>query len=65
MPPYVLQGNVHVDIWEELLDTIDRDQRFMPLTDVRIHPSLAGGASAFDFVAVNKDHVAYVTESPK
>jgi hypothetical protein len=65
MPPYVLQGNVHVDIWEELLETIDRDQRFMPSTDVRIHPALAGGASAFDFVAVNKDHVAYLSESPK
>ena len=64
MPPYVVQGNVHIDVWEELLDTIDRDQRFMPLTDVRIHPALAGGASAFDFVAVNKDHVAYLSESP-
>ncbi len=63
MPPYVVQGNVHIDVWEELLDTIDRDQRFMPLTDVRIHPALAGGASAFDFVAVNKDHVAYLSES--
>jgi hypothetical protein len=64
MPPHVVQGNVHIDVWEELLDTIDRDQRFMPLTDVRIHPALAGGASAFDFVAVNKDHVAYLSESP-
>ena len=64
MPPYVVQGNVHIDVWEELLDTIDRDQRFMPLTDVRIHPSFAGCASAFDFVAVNKDHVAYLSESP-
>jgi hypothetical protein len=65
IPPYVLRGNVHVDIWEELLETIDRDQRFMPLTDVRIQPSLAGGASAFDFVAVNKDQVAYLSEFPK
>ncbi|MDM8000778.1 MAG: hypothetical protein QUS33_12530 [Dehalococcoidia bacterium] len=64
MPPYVVQGNVHIDVWEELLDTIDRDQRFMPLTDVRISPALTGGASAFSFVAVNKDHVAYLTESP-
>ncbi len=63
MPPYVVQGNVHIDVWEELLDTIDRDQRFMPLTEVRIHPALAGGASTFDFVAVNKDHVAYLSES--
>jgi hypothetical protein len=38
---------------------------FMPLTDVGIHPALPGGASAFDLVAVDKDHVAYVTESPK
>ena len=65
MPPYVLQGNVHIDIWEELLETIDRDQRFMPLTDVRIHPALPGGASAFDFVAVNKYLVAYLSECPK
>jgi hypothetical protein len=65
MPPYVLHGNVHVDIWEELLDTIDRDQRFMPLTDVGIHPALPGSASSFDFVAVNKDHVAYISESTK
>jgi hypothetical protein len=65
MPPYVLQGNVHIDIWEELLDTIDRDQRFMPLTEVRIHPALVGGTSAFDFVAVNKDLVAFISESAK
>lgn len=65
IPPYVLQGNVHVDVWEELLETIDRDQRFMPLTDVRIQPSLAGGASAFTFVAVNKDQVAYLSESSR
>ena len=65
MPPYVLQGNVHVEIWEELLDTIDRDQRFMPLTEVKINPAPAGGTSAFDFVAVNKDHVVYLSESPK
>jgi hypothetical protein len=61
----MLQGNVHVDVWEELLETLDRDQRFMPLTDVRIRPALPGGASAFDFVAVNKDQVAYLGESPK
>lgn len=65
IPPYVLQGNVHVDVWEELLETIDRDQRFMPLTDVRIQPALAGGASAFTFVAVNKDQVAYLSESSR
>lgn len=64
MPPYLLQGNVHIDVWEEFLDTIDRDLRFMPLTDVKIRPALPGGASAFDFVAVNKDQVAYLSESP-
>ena len=65
MPPYVLRGNVHIDVWEELLDTIERDQRFMPLTDVRVQPALAGGGVAFDFVAVNKDTVAYISESSK
>lgn len=65
MPPYLVQGNVHIDIWEELLDTIDRDQRFMPLTEVRLSPALIGGGSAFDFVAVNKDHIAYLAEFSK
>ncbi len=63
MPPYLLQGNVHIDIWEEFLDTIDRDLRFMPLTDVKLRPALPGGATAFDFVAVNKDLIAYIAES--
>ena len=63
MPPYLLQGNVHIDIWEEFLDTIDRDLRFMPLTDVRVRPALPGGAAAFDFVAINKDLIAYIAES--
>lgn len=63
MPPYLLQGNVHIDIWEEFLDTIDRDLRFMPLTDVKVRPALPGGASAFEFVAVNKDLIAYIAEA--
>jgi hypothetical protein len=63
MPPYLLQGNVHIDIWEEFLDTIDRDLRFMPLTDVKVRPALPGAASAFEFVAVNKDLIAYIAES--
>ncbi len=63
MPPYLLQGNVHIDIWEEFLDTIDRDLRFMPLTDVKVRPALPGGASAFEFAAVNKDLIAYIAEA--
>lgn len=61
MPPYLLHGNVHIDIWEEFLDTIDRDMRFMPLTAVKVRPALPGGVSAFEFAAVNKDLIAYVT----
>ena len=63
MAPYVLKGNVHIDIWEEFLDTIDRDLRFMPLTEARIVPALPGSVSTFDFVAINKDHIGYITES--
>lgn len=65
VPPYVLEGNVYVETWGDLSETIETDVRFLPLTDVRVRPALASGESIFGFVAVNKEKILYITESPK
>jgi hypothetical protein len=64
MPPYILKGKMYAEVWQELLQALDRDERFLPLTSVTVWPELANGESRFDFVAVNKDQVVYLGESP-
>ena len=63
MPVYTLVGKMHGEMWHQLLDALNRDVTFLPLTNVEISPGLATGESRFDFVAVNKDRVVYVGES--
>jgi hypothetical protein len=65
MPAYTLVGKMHGEMWHQLLDALNRDETFLPLTNVEISPEPATGESTFDFVAVNKDRVIYVGESPK
>ena len=65
MPPYILKGKMYAEVWQELLQALDRDERFLPLTNVTVWPELANGESRFDFVAVNKDQVVYLGESPR
>jgi hypothetical protein len=64
MPPYILKGKIHAEVWQGLLETLDRDERFLPLTAASIWPALANGESKFDFVAVNRDQVVYLGEPP-
>lgn len=63
MPLYILEGQMHGEMWQELLDTLDGEETFVPLTNVVISPALATGESRFDFVAVNKDQITYVGET--
>ncbi len=63
MPLYTLAGQMHGEMWQELLDTLDGDDTFVPLTNVEISPALATGESKFSFVAVNKDQMTYVGET--
>ena len=63
MASYMLTGQVHAQAWQKLLDAVDRADQFIPLTDVEIYPPLDNTASAFDFVAVNRDKIIYVCES--
>ena len=62
MSLYTLVGSMHGEMWQQLLDTLNRDERFLPLTNVNISPPLATGESRFDFVAINKDQIFYVGE---
>ncbi len=63
MPPYILKGQIHAEMWQELIQALDSGERFLPLTRVTLWPELAGGESQFEFVAVNKDQVVYLGES--
>ncbi len=63
VPPYHLVGEMHAEIWEQLADHLEGHDKFLPLTSVGVAPELIGVESEFDFVAVNKDRVAYIRES--
>jgi hypothetical protein len=62
--PYVLKGQMYAEVWQELLHALDGDAKFLPLTNVTVWPELPDGEARFDFVAVNKDQVVYLGESP-
>lgn len=62
MPLHTLIGRMHGEMWHELLDTLNREEMFLPLTNVDISPEVGSGESSFDFVAVNKDRIIYVGE---
>ncbi len=62
MPLYTLVGSMHGEMWEQLLDALNKDELFLPLTNVELSPGLESGDSTFGFVAVNKDQIIYVGE---
>ena len=62
MPLYTLTGQMHAPAWQKLLDAVERADKFIPVTNVQIHPALDNTALAFDFVAVNRDKIIYVGE---
>lgn len=65
-PSYTLLGKMHNDVFEKLMDTLEGEDSFLPVTNVEILPGLVSGESKFDFVAVNKDKIVYVAElSPR
>ena len=63
MPLYTLTGRMHAEVWQQVLDVVDRADKFLPLTAVDIHPALDNEALTFDFMAVNRDKIIYVCES--
>jgi hypothetical protein len=59
---YKLTGQMYVEVWQKLLDAIDRADKFIPLTNVKIHSTLENSELTFDFVAVNRDKIIYLRE---
>jgi hypothetical protein len=63
IPLYTLTGQMYGEVWQQILDVVDRADRFLPLTNVEVCPTPDIGVSTFDFVAVNRDKIVYVCES--
>jgi len=61
---YAIVGSMHTGIWQELLEILDGEERFLPLTKVRISPGLATGEFEFDFAAINKAQIDYLGQAP-
>jgi hypothetical protein len=62
MSLYTLTGQTYAEVWQKLLDAVDRADRFIPLTNVKIYPTPPNNEPTFDFVAVNRDKIIYVSE---
>jgi hypothetical protein len=62
MSLYTLTGQTYAEVWQKLLDAVDRADRFIPLTNAKVYPAPNNAESTFDFVAVNRDKIIYVSE---
>jgi len=62
---YTLEGRVYVETWGQVIDTFESELCFLPLTQVVISPAPPGAGSRFDFVALNKQHIISICESPE
>jgi len=63
LPLYILRGQMHAEAWQQILDVVDKADRFIALTNVSVYRTLDKAMSTFDFVAVNRDKIIYVCES--
>ena len=62
LPLYVLKGHIYGEVWQQILDVVDKADKFIALTDVQISHTLNNAELNFDFVAVNRDKIIYVGE---
>ena len=60
---YALNGRMYVDTGGQVIDTIESEVRFLPLTQVEIVPAPPGAHARFDFVALNREHIISICES--
>ena len=61
--PYIISGQIYIDTWGQVADTIETDSKFLPLTRVLIDPVPTGGISQYDFVAINKERILSICEN--
>jgi len=61
-PTNQLSGHLHVPPDKRLKDEINRSSGFLALTDGRVINPDGSDGRAFDFVALNKDHIIWIIE---
>jgi len=59
---YLLRGQIYGEAWQQILDVVDRADKFIALTDVEAIQIQSNTSLTFDFVAVNRDKIIYVGE---
>ena len=62
LPLYVLKGQIYGEAWQQMLDVVDKADKFIALTDVQIIHPADNTELTFDFAAVNRDKIVYVGE---
>jgi len=61
---FKIRGCSYVDSWGQITDRLESEERFMPLTQVKVEPSMPGNRSRFDFIALNKERIVSIGEVP-
>lgn len=55
--PYELKGEIYVDSWGQIVDTLETGAQFIPLTNVVIEQAPPHVGDRFDFLAINKQRI--------
>ncbi|MDD5397774.1 MAG: hypothetical protein PHU70_01720, partial [Dehalococcoidia bacterium] len=61
---FKINGCIYVDSWGHITDTLESEERFIPLTQAKVEPSMPGNLSRFDFIALNKERIVSIGEIP-
>jgi hypothetical protein len=62
LPSYILMGQIYGEAWQQILDVVDRADKFIALTNVDVLQTPDNAALKFCFVAVNRDKMIYIGE---
>jgi len=60
LPLYVLKGQIYGEAWQQILDVVDRADRFIALTNAEVIRTTDNSEMKFDFLAVNRDKIVYI-----
>ena len=63
--PYQLKGEIYIDSWGHVVDTLEGGPLFIPLTNVEIEQAPPHVGNRFDFMAINKQRIISICENPK
>ncbi len=59
---FKINGCIYIDTWGHITDTLETEERFIPLTQAKIEPAMPGKRSRFDFIALNKERIVSIGE---